>query len=154
MAGTHQRETSLKLATARRADEQCCYQDHGSSCFLQTCAGQVCVVQVPPMERRREQAGKGNQLQRRSSHWATSSQRQYEWPCSSCRVKKSSFVIGGNLKEFLAVAVMGHFASLRDLNSANCVYCFNKTDKTMSSQCVLLSFCQRVFGNTSKQDKI
>lgn len=69
-------------------------------------------------------------------------------------VKKSSLVIGRNLKEFLAVAIMGHFAGLRDLNSANCVYCFNKTDKTMSSQCVLLSFCQRVFGNTSKQDKI
>lgn len=52
------------------------------------------------------------------------------------------------------MTIKAQFAGLRDLNNVNCLDSFDNTNKTMSIQCVSLSFYQRVFGNTSKQDKI
>lgn len=57
--------------------------------------------------------------------------------------------------EFGRVSGSGHKGSFCwPKGTEQCELSFNKTDKTMSIQCVLLSFYQRVFGNLSKQDKI
>lgn len=90
MAGAHQKEIRLKLATKRRAAQQCCDWDHCCSCSLPTCVGHLHVVQVPPMERISEQAGRGNQLQRWGCQWAAPVQRQCGLPYSVWRVEKLS----------------------------------------------------------------